>query len=75
MHGYNGLDKVSDYQHRRINHSAGASVVGTTRTDKIEELWSLVKEGIGGAYHSFSKKYLQPFLDEYSFRYNRRSDG
>jgi len=35
----------------------------------------LVKRGIGGVYHSVSKKYLQTYLNEYSFRYNRRDSG
>jgi hypothetical protein len=26
-------------------------------------------------YHSVSQKYLQTYLDEYSFRYNRRNSG
>ena len=26
-------------------------------------------------YHSLSKKYLQSYLNEYSFRYNRRETG
>jgi transposase-like protein len=73
--GYNGLDKVNGYEHRRINHSAGVYVVGTTHTNTIEGFWSLVKRGIGGVYHSVSKKYLQTYLDEYSFRYNRRDSG
>lgn len=73
--GYNGLDKVNGYEHRRINHSAGVYVVGTTHTNTIEGFWSLVKRGIGGVYHSVSKKYLQTYLDEYSFRYNRRNNG
>jgi len=73
--GYNGLDKVNGYEHRRINHSAGVYVVGTTHTNTIEGFWSLVKRGIGGGYHSVSKKYLQTYLDEYSFRYNRRNNG
>jgi len=34
-----------------------------------------VKRGIGGVYHSVSKKYLQTYLNEYSFRYNRRDSG
>jgi hypothetical protein len=34
-----------------------------------------VKRGIGGVYHSVSKKYLQTYLDEYSFHYNRRNSG
>jgi transposase len=71
--GYEGLDKVNGYQHRRINHSAGVYVVGTTHTNTIEGFWSLVKRGIGGVYHSVSKKYLQSYLDEYSYRYNRRN--
>jgi hypothetical protein len=35
---------------------------------------SPIKRGIGGAYHSVSRKNLQPYLHEYSFRYNRRLD-
>jgi transposase-like protein len=73
--GYNGLDKINGYEHRRINHSAGVYVIGTTHTNTIEGFWSLVKRGIGGVYHSVSKKYLQTYLDEYSFRYNRRNNG
>jgi transposase-like protein len=74
-HSYNGLDKINGYQHRRINHSAGIYVVGDTHTQTIEGFWSLVKRGIGGVYHSVSKKYLQTYLDEYSFRYNRRNQN
>jgi transposase-like protein len=73
--GYNGLEKINGYEHRRINHSAGVYVIGTTHTNTIEGFWSLVKRGIGGVYHSVSKKYLQTYLDEYSFRYNRRNNG
>ena len=72
---YLGLDKINGYQHRRINHSAGVYVVGDTHTQTIEGFWSLVKRGIGGVYHSVSKKYLQTYLNEYSFRYNRRDSG
>jgi transposase-like protein len=72
---YMGLDKINGYQHRRINHTAGVYVVGDTHTQTIEGFWSLVKRGIGGVYHSVSKKYLQTYLNEYSFRYNRRNDG
>jgi transposase len=73
--GYNGLEKVNGYEHRRINHAAGVYVVGDVHTNTIEGFWSLVKRGIGGVYHSVSKKYLQSYLDEYSFRYNRRAAG
>jgi transposase len=73
--GYNGLGKVNGYQHRRINHSEKVYVMGDIHTNTIEGFWSLVKRGIGGVYHSVSKKYLQTYLDEYSFRYNRRNSG
>jgi hypothetical protein len=37
-------------------------------------LWSLVKNGTRGVYHNVGKHYLQTYLNEYSFRYNRRFD-
>jgi hypothetical protein len=49
--------------------------VGDVHTNTIEGFWSLVKRGIGGVYHQVSQKYLQNYLDEYSFRYNRRDQG
>ena len=65
----------NDYTHRRINHSAGVYVMGDVHTQTIEGFWSLIKRGIGGVYHSVSREYLQSYLDEYSFRYNRRHKG
>jgi transposase len=62
-------------EHKRISHSAKVYVMGDVHTNTIEGFWSLVKRGIGGVYHSVSQKYLQTYLDEYSFRYNRRDQG
>jgi len=62
-------------EHKRINHSAKVYVVGDVHTNTIEGFWSLVKRGIGGVYHQVSQKYLQSYLNEYSFRYNRRDQG
>jgi transposase len=50
-------------------------VQGDVHTNTIEGFWSLVKRGIGGVYHQVSQKYLQSYLNEYSFRYNRRDQG
>ncbi len=72
---YRGLDWIHGYDHRRINHSQGIYVMGDIHTNTIEGFWSLVKRGIGGVYHSVSRKYLQTYLDEYSFRYNHRNSG
>ena len=71
---YDTLRYRGGYSHRRINHSAGVYVLGLNHTQTIEGFWSLIKRGIGGVYHAVSKKYLQTYLDEYSFRYNRRFD-
>lgn len=76
LNGYDGIGMMpSGYQHRRIKHTAKVYVVGDIHTNTIEGFWSLVKRGIGGVYHSVSKKYLQSYLDEYSYRYNRRREG
>jgi transposase-like protein len=65
----------NNYRHHRINHSTGVYVMGDVHTQTIEGFWSLIKRGIGGVYHSVSPEYLQTYLDEYSFRYNRRHKG
>lgn len=72
---YHGLDKMNGYVHKRINHSEGVYVQGDVHTNTIEGFWSLMKRGMGGVYHSVSAKYLQTYLDEYCFRYNRRESG
>jgi hypothetical protein len=63
------------YEHKRIQHSAKVYVIGDIHTNCVEGFWSLIKRGIGGVYHSISRKYLQSYLNEYSFRYNRRDMG
>ena len=63
------------YRHRRIKHSGGVYVKGDIHTNTVEGLWSLIKNGIRGVYHSVSPDYLQSYLDEFTFRYNRRHDG
>jgi hypothetical protein len=49
-------------------------VIGDIHTNTVEGFWSLVKRGIGGVYHAVGKPYLQSYLNEYTFRYNRRFD-
>lgn len=80
--GYNKLPKLTDdagknlgYQHRRIHHKSKIYVMGDVHTNTVEGFWSLIKRGIGGVYHAVSEKYLQSYLDEYTYRYNRRDQG
>lgn len=64
------------FTHYRVRHKSGQYVKdGHIHTNTVEGFWSLVKRGIGGVYHSVSPKYLQSYLDEYAFRYNRRHEG
>jgi transposase len=71
----NDVTKPAGYQHRRISHSSKVYVMGDIHTNTIEGFWSLIKRGIGGVYHAVSQKYLQTYLDEYTYRYNRRDQG
>jgi transposase len=70
---YNGIG-ARGYTHQRINHSENIYVSGEVHTNTIEGFWSLIKTGIRGVYHSVGRHYLQTYLNEYSFRYNRRFD-
>jgi transposase-like protein len=73
---YKGYLKLSQqgYTHRRINHSARIYVDGDVHTQTIEGFFGLFKNGIRGVYHSVSQKWLQGYVNEYVWRYNRRRD-
>lgn len=62
------------YAHSRVQHKERIYVSGDVHTNTIEGVWSLVKRGIGGVYHSVSAKHLQGYLNEYAWRYNHRRD-
>jgi transposase len=58
--------------HRRIKHEAKIYAMGETHTQTVEGFFGLFKNGVRGVYHAISADYLQAYLDEYAFRYNRR---
>jgi transposase-like protein len=70
-----GNGKHLGFRHHTIKHSDGVYVRGHVHTNSVEGFWSLIKRGISGVYHSVSPSYLQSYLDEYTFRYNRRDMG
>jgi transposase-like protein len=70
--GYDPLTRQGRYHHRRINHSARVYVDGDVHTQTIEGFFGLFKTGVRGAHHSVSYKWLQGYLNEWSWRYNRR---
>jgi transposase len=61
------------YSHTTVNHSDLEYVRGTAHTNTIEGLWSQLKRSLDGTYHAVSPKYLQFYLDEFTFRYNYRA--
>jgi transposase-like protein len=59
------------HRHATVNHSKGY-VNGYAHTNTIDGFWSLVKRGIQGVYYQVGADYLQSYLNEFAFRYNRR---
>jgi hypothetical protein len=60
--------------HVIINHSLGVYVCGNVHTNTIESAFSLLKRGIVGNFHKVSIKHLQRYLNEFTFRFNRRNN-
>ena len=69
---YKRLPKLG-FSHTTVNHKQLEYVRGNAHTNTIEGFWSQLKRSMDGTYHSVSPKYLQSYLNEFSFRYNFRS--
>ena len=70
---YQAYEKaVGDLKHETVNHSGGVYVRGDVHTNTIESAFSLLKRGIVGTWHNISAKHLPAYLDEMTFRFNRR---
>ena len=63
---------VSRDKHKSVNHSAKVYVDGDITTNGIESAFSLLKRGIVGSWHKVSAKHLPAYLEEMTFRFNRR---
>ena len=65
---------VGDFKHETVNHTRKEYVrLGTdVHTNTVESAFSLLKRGIIGTWHKVSAKHLQAYLDEMSFRFDRR---
>jgi len=61
-------------RHEHVNHSAEEWVVGYVHTNGIENVWSLFKRSIVGAFHKISVKHLDAYLQEQEFRINNRDN-
>ena len=68
---YKALGKLG-YNHDTVNHDMKEYVRGDTHTNTLEGFWSQLKRSINGTYHFVSPKYLQTYINEFAYRYNRR---
>jgi transposase-like protein len=71
--GYVGLDRTYK-AHHRIRHQERIYVDGDVHTNTIEGFFGNLKNGLRGTYHAVSRKWLQSYLDEFTWRYNHRHD-
>jgi transposase-like protein len=74
---YRRLGMEFDGGHDFVTHSKGEYVkIGTDiHSNCIEGVFSLLKRGVMGTFHSVSKKHLPNYLNEFEFRWNtRKSD-
>jgi transposase len=71
---YGGYSKLKEagYKHRSISHKSTYSERGVS-TNYAEGFWSLFKRSILGTHVHVSRKWLQSYLDEITYRYNRRN--
>jgi transposase-like protein len=70
LRSYNDLNE--DYVHSVINH-AEKYVDGHVHTNNIENFWSLLKRSLKGTYVAVEPFHLFRYLDEQSFRFNKRT--
>lgn len=69
---YSSMDGY--FEHYKVFHRLGnyVSENGFT-TNSIEGFWAWIKRMIMGTYHSVTRKYLQYYVNEATFRYNTRT--
>lgn len=72
---YQGLGKF--YNHGVVDHGRGQYVNDSGETTNgIENFWSQFKRGIIGIYHNrVTRKHLQGYANEFTFRFNFRHEA
>jgi len=66
---------VKGSKHKTIRHRDKVYVDGDIHTNTVESAFSLLKRGIIGSWHKISAKHLPAYLDEMTFRFNRRKSA
>lgn len=53
-----------------VNHSVKEYVNVMASTNNIESVWAVLKRGYYGTFHHFSRKYINRYVNEFTFRLN-----
>lgn len=69
LRSYDGIG--DEYAHQVVNHAI-QYVNGKVHTNGLENFWSLLKRSIKGTYVSIEPFHLFRYLDEQTFRFNKR---
>jgi len=59
-------------RHEIVNHQRGEYKRGDAHTNSIESVWALLKRQIIGTHHWVSPKHLEKYVQEMTWRFNRR---
>jgi transposase-like protein len=76
---YNTVGKKFDGGHKVVHHGRREYVKKGTdiHSNTVEGVFSLIRRGVMGTFHSVSRKHLPNYLNEFQFRWNTRklNDG
>jgi len=72
--GYKQVGKAFICGHETVTHSVGEYVRQGTdiHSNTVEGVFSLIRRGVMGTFHSVSRKHLPNYLNEFQFRWNTR---
>lgn len=71
---YKKVGRKFEGGHEVVTHSAGEYVRPGTdvHSNTVEGVFSLIRRGVMGTFHSVSRKHLPNYLNEFQFRWNTR---
>ena len=73
LRSYNNAS-MAPYTHKTVNHSKGEYVdADGTTTNSIENFFGHLKRSIAGTHISVSPAYLEAYVKEFEYRFNRRT--
>lgn len=67
-----GLLKKHGYEHGTVTHSHKQYVDGKHHVNSVESFWRLFKASVRGTHIHVSPKYMDRYLNEFTFRANHR---